>query len=294
MKKACWKFLAVLGIFCGVFLFGVWRLVSVLIYRPAIIKSEGPLDDEYKPFEAVNPRGEKIAAWYAAGNPGNSIILLCHGHSAEHTWFEFLADFFLREGYSVLLLDFRAHGQSGGDFTSIGMHEWEDIHAVFSEGEKKRIFSLAQPIAAYGCSMGAAALVNGAKHLPEIKAFIIESCFSELRKIAGHDLLHFTSIPDNPLVDLFFYIGSWRSGYAYFKNQPIREIAQIATRPLLLIHDGRDKRVLREDFDRMVQAAGPAKTLIFQEAGHTQAQFHDPERFQSEVCSFLISAGIRP
>jgi hypothetical protein len=142
--------------------------------------------------------------------------------------------------------------------------------------------------------MGAATLANGSGHLPRIDAFILESCFADLRLIAARDFTRLTGIPDSPLTDAAFRFGRWRTGYDYPANRPVEAITGVASRPLLLIHDGKDVRAITADFDRLRAAVPHAQTLVVPEAGHVQAFKIDPALFEQTFLGFLASAGVRP
>ncbi len=249
-------------------------------------------DPGLKAFAALNVRGQRIWGWYFPGHPDAGAILLCHGHSVSHNELRYVFNFLKPTGYHLLMLDFRAHGASDGEYTSIGLHEWEDVDAILKEAEKLGYLPPNRPLGAYGRSMGAATLVNGARHLPRIQAFMIEAMFPWLRRIGANDLKAYVGIPDNPFVDVAFWYASWRTGIDYLANRPENEIGHIAPRPLMIIHDGKDVRLHASDFERLKTAAPGAKTLVFNEAGHVGAHKSEPERFEREFLAFFTSAGI--
>jgi alpha-beta hydrolase superfamily lysophospholipase len=82
-------------------------------------------------------------------------------------------------GYNVLLLDFRAHGASGGNTCTIGYYEAEDVKLAYNflkdKGEKN--------IALWGISMGAAAIAHAVDeyHLQPSKV-ILEMPLAQLKK----------------------------------------------------------------------------------------------------------------
>lgn len=164
------------------------------------------------PFIAKNAVGQKIAAWWFPGDPAAGAVLLCHGHCVNHLHILDMAEFLHAAGYNILALDFRAHGHSEGRHTTIGLHEWEDVAAVLEAAEANGFLPPTMPLAAYGRSMGAATLANGSARLGRIGAFILESSFAELRKIAGRDVRRVSGIPDSFLLDGLFALTRLRSG----------------------------------------------------------------------------------
>ena len=67
------------------------------------------------------------------------------------------AELFLSHGFTVLIPDSRAHGESGGDFSTYGLKESDDVHRWFDwlviQQHSKCIFGM-------GESMGAAILLQ--------------------------------------------------------------------------------------------------------------------------------------
>ncbi len=246
------------------------------------------------PFIAQNAAGHKIAAWWYPGAPSAGAVLLCHGHCVNHLHILDMAGFLHEAGYNILTLDFRAHGLSEGRHTAIGLHEWEDVDAVIKAAEVNGVLPPTMPLAAYGRSMGAATLANGSARLGRIGAFILESSFAELRKIAGRDVRRVSGIPDFFLLDWLFALARLRSGIDYASNRPVEGIKGVGGRPLLLIHDGLDSRATREDHDRLKAAVPGAKEMIVPDAKHVQAHRPPPAPFEPIVLQFLNDAGVFP
>ena len=275
-----WK-IFLLVIVWVIFFAGSWNFVSMvtdfIIKRPGGARHLSDLEPATAAFSVTNPQGTKIEAWWYQGKHGAGAILLCHGHGVRHEEMRDVFEFLRKAGYSLLMLDFRAHGKSGGDYTSVGLHEWEDVDVVLKEAEKRGYLPPDVTLAAYGRSMGAATLANGAVHLPRIQVFILESMYSELRKVAANDAAHLLSLPDCFLIDLIFWNAFQRTGIQFFDSKPFEAVKNIYPRPLLLIHDARDARVLNPDFERVAKNASGAKTLVFSEAEHVRGHQTEPD-----------------
>ncbi len=245
-------------------------------------------------FTALNAEGNKISAFWYPGNAEAGAVLLCHGHCVNHLHLMDMAGFLHASGYHILALDFRAHGLSEGRYTTIGLLEWEDVAAVIDAAEARGLLPASMPLAAYGRSMGAAALANGSGRLGRINAFLLESSFADLRVIAGRDVKRLSGIPDSFLLDGVFAFARWRTGIDYLSNRPVEAIKGIGSRPLLLIHDALDKRAIREDHDRLKAAVPHARELIVPDAGHVRGHQPPPAPFEPVILEFLRSSGIPP
>ena len=71
----------------------------------------------YENIELTTEDGVKLAAWYTPSQNG-AVILVAHGHGGYRQ--QDIYALFASHGYGVIAWDFRAHGKSGGEFTSLG------------------------------------------------------------------------------------------------------------------------------------------------------------------------------
>ncbi|MBF0544068.1 MAG: alpha/beta hydrolase [Candidatus Riflebacteria bacterium] len=286
-------FLCFLILVLGGFLF-FFNLVRLMIVPPAKVEREFKLPAGSESFSVTNPEGHRIPAWFYKGEENRGTVVLCHGHGVDHRYMDNVLLIFLKMKLGVIFCDFRAHGKADGYFTSIGKEEWKDLKAVIDKAFEEGYLKANQPIVAYGRSMGAALLANGSAQLPQIKGFILESCFSELRKIAGRDAKRVVGLPDCAIIDVVFYLSQMVSGYDYFGNKPIESITGVASRPLLFIHDELDPRATTEDFERFCKKMPTAKTLIVPGAGHVMAYDTAPVEFENKVREILVECGLNP
>ena len=58
-------------------------------------------------------------------------MLLLHGHRGNRDQLLVHAEYLVEAGYGALSIDFRNHGESDGEFTSMGYHELKDARAAF-------------------------------------------------------------------------------------------------------------------------------------------------------------------
>src|ERR1700690_3113144 len=67
------------------------------------------------------PDGVELCGWKVRPpSPNGDWVLLYHGVSDNRTGMLGYAEFLLRHGYSVAMMDSRAHGASGGDMATYG------------------------------------------------------------------------------------------------------------------------------------------------------------------------------
>ena len=231
---------------------------------------------------------------------GDAVILL-HGHTDNRAGMLGYADLMLRHGYSVVLVDARAHGVSGGDLATYGVLEADDVRRWYdwiAQAESPRcIFGL-------GESMGAAQLLNSLGADSEGKgrefcAVVAESPFASFREASydrlaeklhagawlGRTLLR-------PAVDAGFLYARWKYGVDLELASPEDAVAE-STVPVLLIHGLKDTNLPPRHSEMILarsDARGAAVALWEPEgAGHTGAASAKPEEFERRVIGWFES-----
>lgn len=81
----------------------------------------------YKKVKLTTKDGIQLAAWYTPPKNG-AVILVAHGYNDNRP--ENIYAMLAWNGYGVLAWDFRAHGESGGDISTLGYYEQLDVEAA--------------------------------------------------------------------------------------------------------------------------------------------------------------------
>ena len=90
----------------------------------------GPPDDlSLEVLSIPRDDGVKVAAWFAKGEDDQGGILLVHGIRSDRRAMLPRARFLLEAGYSVLLIDLQAHGETTGEWITFGYRESRDVAA---------------------------------------------------------------------------------------------------------------------------------------------------------------------
>lgn len=174
--------------------------------------------------------------------PNGDAVILLHGLSDNRLGMIGYAELLLTHGYSVLMPDARAHGQSDGWLATYGFFEKTDVYNWYEwlhQNEDARC------IFGFGESMGAAQLLQAVESEPRFCSVAVESPFSNFREI-GYDRVgqFFHTGPwlgrtvFRPVIDLAFLYARWRYKLDMESISPENAVAKTIT-PILLIH-GRD------------------------------------------------------
>ena len=133
-------------------------------------------------FEVRAPDGVTLKGWKVrAPHPNGDWILVLHGVSDNRTGNLGHAEFLLRNGYDVVMMDSRAHGESGGAMVTYGWLERHDTVAVI---DALMATEKVAHLGVLGVSMGAANALQSAAIDPRIEAVVAEDPFADLREVS--------------------------------------------------------------------------------------------------------------
>jgi len=133
-------------------------------------------------FNVRTRDGVELHGWTIRPRSANGEwVLLLHGVSDNRTGVLGHAEFLLRHSYSLVMMDSRAHGESGGDMATYGWKERQDtvgvVNALYSTEKTRHLYAL-------GVSMGAAVALQSAVIEPRIEGVVAEDPFADLREVS--------------------------------------------------------------------------------------------------------------
>ncbi|HJQ60881.1 MAG TPA: alpha/beta fold hydrolase [Vineibacter sp.] len=211
-----------------------------------------PVDLPVEDLAVEGEPGIVIRGWSIANDCRCGVVVLLHGSAGQRESMMPRARFLYRAGYSVVTVDMRAHGQSGGEFTTFGGRESRDVRAVIAE--TRRRFA-GQKLGAIGFSLGGAALLLGARPA-EVDAVVVEAVYATIEDTAGHRLRVAMGATLAEVLPWVLYAQmSWRFGVSRGELRPIERIA--ALRAPVLVMGGVDDPFTPPDETRRLYAAAP-------------------------------------
>lgn len=239
----------------------------------------------------VELRGWKVRV----AKPNGDWVLLFHGVSDNRTGMLGSADLLLRHGLSVVMMDSRAHGTSGGDMSTYGWKERYDTVSIANElyaSEKVRhLFAL-------GVSMGGAIALQSAAVEPRIEGVVAEDPFADLREVS----YDYAGLRRWPMLGKTYFLPASvfamrsMSEAGGFNPDDVSPVKAVAERPfaVLLICGTRDNTIPCRHAERIYAAAtGPKELWIVPGAFHASALGQDPAEYEKRVVSFFENVGAR-
>ncbi len=268
-----------------------WQGAGQLIYpfkRPA----DATPRDYALDFEPVSFKSRDrltLRGWFIPASHPKGTIVLCHGYAGDCSPDLIYAPLFHRAGYDTLFFDFRGHGASDGNFTSLVYFERGDLLAALDFLQSRGIAR----VGLIGFSMGGAIAIATAPHSAMVVGVISDCAFAELRSIienaaVAHDLPRWLA----PLIGfLTVAIASVRLHANLFSADPIRWVDQVAPRPLLIMHAGSDADAPVDNARRLFATAREPKELwIVPNALHRQIEEVARDEYRRRVIDFFDRA----
>lgn len=263
-----------------------WRLFTgPKFYREALTDTPGFV---YSTVTLKTKKDLLIEAWYGkADSVSKGTVILFHGLSRNKNFVLDEAVAFRQMGYSVMLIDTRSHGNSTGDYTTIGYRESEEVKLCYdyiSNNGEKNIFL-------WGTSMGAVEILKAVSEYQLHPAgIIIEMPFLSLQShLKGRARI--LGFPEQPFGFLTsFWIGAERgfNGWGFETTRYAKNV----NCPVLMQYGEKDELVLKYETDAVYEAiASPRKKLVmYENANHEYFLKRDPVTWKKEVSDFLNEA----
>ncbi len=250
------------------------------------------------PFTALSfdvPKTErsepiKIAAWWIEpASPSEKTVVVIHGYGDAKVGSLAWAPTWRDLGFNCLLIDLRAHGESGGTITTGGVLERDDLDAILNRIQTDRPTQTKQ-IVLFGISLGGAVALACAARRADVAAVVCDSTFTDYAvAAAAHGQLIGT-----PLPTLLPWTIRWAEKLAKVRFEdarPVEAIAKCAC-PILLIHGDSDPFVPDEQVLLLGQALIALQNplddhWIVDDAGHVLSLAVDAVTYRERLRGFL-------
>jgi len=255
------------------------RRPRTVLHTPA----EYWLEGEEVTFEASD--GLRLrGCWIPANQNHAPAVIILHGHGGSLDTNLHRAPAFHAAGFSVFLIDFRAHGARQGRIASFGFFERRDVMGAVAYVRSRG----AGKVGLLGFSYGGIASMLSAPSCPDVYAVASDGGPARMRSaIAGRGFeWHVPRWISLCFAWLIIVVTSLRLRANLFRYDAVRWVAKIAPRPILFIH-GEDDPYLRDFDDLWIAAAEPKEAWRLPGVGHTKASEMYPEEFERRVIGFF-------
>lgn len=232
--------------------------------------------------------GLKLHATYFPNVDEKKVVICFHGYTSEGMKdYIALSHYYLKNGYSVLLVDERAHGQSEGEYIGFGCLDRIDalcwIDFIIDKCEED------VQILLHGISMGGATvLMTSSLKLPnQVKGIISDCAFTSPKYVFTHVLHSMYHLPAFPVIQFADFVNKKRAGYGMDECNAAKEVRK-AKVPILMIHGDSDNFVPCSMCDEIYKnCASPKKKLIIKDASHAESYYVDTVAYEKALNDFI-------
>jgi uncharacterized protein len=270
--------------------FGVLYWVSPsLILHPRRINWNNPLEQYRMPAERISvrtPDSVSIRGVWVHDTVARPTIIFLHGIGNCKERFYGRAEQLWQAGYSTVMIDLRAHGESGGENCTYGFFEKKDVRAVVDYVLQQ------QPntprLGILGHSLGGAVALQTLAEEPRLQFGIIESTFADFRDIVYDYQQRMFKISSHALADNAIGRAAAIAGFEPDSVRPA-EAARRIRQPMLMVHGDRDERI-KIDYGRLNfnnLASADKEFYVVAGGTHSQVATIGGAAYQAKIESFL-------
>ena len=241
----------------------------------------------HRTVQLTTDDGISLESWIApaATSIPRGTILLFHGHGSNKSAIIREATAFHAMGWQVMLTDFRAHGNSGGEVCTIGANEALDVKAVYEYarrelGEKNLVI--------WGISLGASTTLHAmASYQIRPERLMLEMPFATLHD-AVKGRLRTMKLPAEPFATMLTFWGGIQHGFWAFNLQPAYDASAVSC-PVLLQWGFKDPRVTEQETHTIFAQLGTNRRTLMKyfQSGHESLLKKEPEKWRAVVGDFL-------
>ena len=258
-----------------------WRLGSSLI-APANHPVSLPPGLDFTNVSIPGPGYAIAGSWRDLG-PDRPAILLLHGVRGDRASMVPRARALIDAGFSVLLIDQQAHGETPGGMITMGWRESADVRAA---RDWLRAQAPGGKLAVVGVSLGGAAVLLGAQPVG-FDAVVLEATYPRIGRAVENRIGMRAGALKYALAPLLMIQIEPRMHVDARELEPIRYIASLGA-PVLIVGGSLDEHTTAEETRAWYAAASEPKSLwIVDGAGHQDFSRFDAEGYRANVVGFL-------
>jgi uncharacterized protein len=227
--------------------------------------------------------GHAVAGWWVDAGKSTPVVLLVHGLGADRSSMVPRAELLMRRGFSVLLIDLQAEGETRGNAITLGYLESLDV--VVARDWIKRT-APGRKIGVIGCSLGGASVLL-APQPSGFNAVVLESVYPRIGRAVENRIRMRLGNLAPVLTPILLLQLEPRLHIAVSDLEPIRWIGQLGASVLVAAGSLDLHTTLEESRELFNAAAAPKSLWIVEGAIHEDLLAFDPKGYEENVLGFL-------
>lgn len=242
-----------------------------------------PSELNARPVSFPSDSGATVQGWWCSAENSHGAVLLLPGIRANRLSMIGRARFLFRSGYSVLLIDFQATGETQGECITLGWKESRDVIAAVDFIHRT---APAQKVAIIGSSLGGAAALLATPPL-KVDGLVLEEVYPTIEIATRNRMENYLGPTGRALTPLLLQQLYFRLGVSASQFHTIDHIADVRC-PVLIMSGEKDKNTRPADTQILFERARSPKELWFVPgAGHVDLHRFEPQAYERRVLAFL-------
>ena len=233
----------------------------------------------------ISAKDHEIAGWWTDTKQGLPVVLLLHAVRADRATMVSRARLLQKHGFSTLLIDLQAHGETPGTAITFGKRESEDVVAAIAWIKSR---APNRKIGIVGCSLGGAAALLAPQPLG-VDAVVLEAVYPRIHR-AVENRVRLRLGPLTPVVTPLIF---WQLGPRLHLEpedlEPIRSVGELGAPVLIAAGSDDQHTTLSETKELYDEAREPKELWIVIGARHQDLLRFDSSGYQAHVLRFLTS-----
>jgi pimeloyl-ACP methyl ester carboxylesterase len=250
------------------------------LYSAPAMQEVGPAPRD---LDAIDVEFSGIHGWFVRAAQHSPCIILMHGVRANRSSMIERARFLRKNGYSSLLFDFQAHGESPGSSITFGYLESRNARSAVEFLRSEYHYN---KIAVIGQSLGGAAALLGDSPL-KVNALILESVYPTIENAISNRLQMYLGLPGIYLEPFVTVQLNPRFGITGADLRPISKIHSIKV-PVFVIAGTEDRHTRIEESKQFFnEASHPKQFWAVPGAAHEDLHHYAQREYETRVLNFL-------
>ncbi|WFO74864.1 alpha/beta fold hydrolase [Desulfurococcaceae archaeon MEX13E-LK6-19] len=288
--------LTALVILIALLLVGLAKAAANKLVRPprkVLDWKPSDLGFNYEDAEVTTDDGVKLKGWIIPRGSDKTVIVL-HGYTSskwDEDYIKPVIEILARNNFNVVAFDFRAHGASEGEITTLGYREVDDVRKIIDWLQENKP-ELAKSIGVIGYSMGGAVSLMLASKDSRVKAVVADSPYINIITSGRRWIKRLKPPLRNLLLSVYSLIVKYTSKKANInvKDLVILNYADKIKQPVFIIAGRKDDLVALheiEEFYKKLREHNENVELWVVDTGHVAAIKDYPKEYEEKVVGFF-------
>jgi fermentation-respiration switch protein FrsA (DUF1100 family) len=244
-----------------------------------------PADLNAQVVTFASKSGANVHGWWCPIEHDRGTVLLLPGIRANRLSMVDRARFLHQAGYSVLLIDFQATGETRGDHITFG---WKESRDVLAAVDFLRHIDPTTRVAIIGSSLGGVAALLASPPL-KVDALVLEEVYPTIEIATRNRMENYLGVFGAMLTPILLNQLQWRLGISASQLRPVEHIGDVQC-PVLIISGEKDRNTRPADTRMLFEHARSPKQLWFvPNAGHVDLHWAAREEYEKRILAFLAA-----